>query len=135
MTDTSKNKKTDAEWQSLLSPELYHIARQSGTESPFSGTYNDTFEDGIYHCACCDEPLFCGTTKFPTQCGWPGFAKPMQNDTLQHHADYSIAGRPRTEVRCTACDAHLGHVFDDGPAHMGGLRYCINSLSLILKKP
>ncbi len=134
MTDTKKLKhKSDAEWQKILSPELYNIARLNGTERPYTGAYNNTYDKGIYHCACCDEPLFSSDMKFPTHCGWPGFAKPVTDNTVSEHTDTSLIHRPRIEVKCTACNAHLGHVFNDGPAELGGLRYCINSLSLILK--
>ena len=130
MTD----KKTDAQWKEILDPELYHVARNAGTQAPFTGKYTDVYTQGAYHCACCDAPLFESTMKFPTHCGWPGFAKPIKGAGVNEHVDTSIIGRPRTEVTCDECDAHLGHVFPDGPAEMGGLRYCINSISLVLKE-
>ncbi len=133
-TTKPDKRKSDAEWQRLLSPELYNVARLSGTERPYTGQYNDTYDEGMYHCACCDTPLFHSDMKFPTHCGWPGFAKPVTDSTLSEHADNTLIDRPRTEVKCHTCDAHLGHVFDDGPTEMGGLRYCINSISLVLKK-
>ena len=124
-------KKTDSEWKKILSPELYHVARESGTQPPHTGAYDHTFDDGIYVCACCDKPLFDSTMKFPTHCGWPGFAKPVSGTTIDEYTDTSY-GMNRTEVKCHNCDAHLGHVFPDGPTDMGGLRYCINSISLKL---
>ena len=127
------NKKTEEEWQKTLTPDLYHVARNAGTEAPFTGKYTDVYTDGTYHCACCDTPLFESAMKFPTQCGWPGFSKPIKEKAIDEHSDKSIPFRPRTEVTCHECDAHLGHVFSDGPVEMGGLRYCINSISLILK--
>ena len=124
-------KKTDTEWRKILSPELYHVARESGTQRPHTGDYDNTFDEGVYVCACCDAPLFDSTMKFPTHCGWPGFAKPVSDTTISEHTDTSF-GMTRSEVKCHACDAHLGHVFPDGPTDMGGLRYCINSISLKL---
>ena len=136
MTDKKPLKhKSDSDWRKILSPELYNIARLSGTERPYTGKYNDEYRDGIYHCACCDTPLFSSDMKFPTHCGWPGFAKPITDTTISEHADNTLLHCTRTEVKCTACEAHLGHVFKDGPAEMGGLRYCINSISLVLKHP
>ena len=126
-------KKSDDEWKKLLPPELFYVAREKGTEAPFTGKYDNVFDDGVYVCACCDEPLFNSDMKFPTHCGWPGFAKPVNGNSVAEHRDTSF-GMERVEITCTNCDAHLGHVFPDGPADMGGLRYCINSISLKLKK-
>ena len=124
-------KKTDAEWKAILSPDLYYVARQKGTERPHVGEYTNVFQSGYYVCACCDTKLFDSDSKFSTHCGWPSFAKPTTPDVLDEHSDYSH-GMTRTEVTCHACDAHLGHVFPDGMPEMGGLRYCINSISLKL---
>ena len=126
-------KKSDDEWKKLLPPELFYVAREKGTQAPFTGKYDNVFDDGVYVCACCDEPLFNSDMKFPTHCGWPGFAKPVSTDSVSEHRDTSF-GMERVEITCTSCDAHLGHVFPDGPTDMGGLRYCINSISLKLKK-
>ena len=126
-------KKSDDEWKKLLPPELFYVAREKGTEAPFTGKYDNVFDDGVYVCACCDEPLFNSEMKFPTHCGWPGFAKPVNADSVSEHRDTSF-GMERVEITCTNCDAHLGHVFPDGPSDMGGLRYCINSISLKLVK-
>ena len=122
-------KKTDAQWREILPPELYYVARENGTERPHTGAYNNTFDHGDYVCACCDAKLFNGDMKFPTHCGWPGFAKPATDTAVDEYTDTSH-GMVRTEVKCHNCDAHIGHVFPDGPSDMGGLRYCINSISL-----
>lgn len=124
-------KKTNAQWKKILPPDLYYVARQQGTERPHTGQYTDTFTAGTYVCACCDSPLFSSEFKFPTSCGWASFAQPLIPDRVNAHPDHSH-GMNRVEVTCHACDAHLGHVFPDGPEHMGGLRYCINSISLKL---
>lgn len=134
MTDNTplkKMTKTDAEWRKILSPELYRVARQQGTERPHVGEYTNVFNHGHYVCACCNTKLFDSTMKFPTHCGWPSFAKPISEEVIDEHEDRSH-GMQRTEVTCHGCDAHLGHVFPDGPREMGGLRYCINSISLKL---
>ena len=127
------NKKSDEEWEKILSDELFYVARQKGTQPPFAGKYTDVFDDGTYVCACCDEPLFSSDTKFPTHRGWPSFAQPISQKSVSQHIDNSL-DTLRTEIVCGSCDAHLGHVFDDGPEEMGGLRYCINSISLKLIK-
>jgi peptide-methionine (R)-S-oxide reductase len=120
--------KTKEEWQELLPPETYYVAREHGTEPAFSGEYASFKGDGIYHCACCGAPLFDSTAKFDSGTGWPSFDRPITPDALEEKRDISH-GMIRIEVLCAACDAHLGHVFPDGPATTG-LRYCINSVCL-----
>lgn len=120
--------KTDKEWQELLSPEAYIVARRHGTEPPFSGEYAHFKEDGIYRCVCCGAPLFDSTAKFDSGTGWPSFDRPVTDEVLEEKRDITH-GMIRTEVLCAMCDAHLGHMFPDGPAPIG-LRYCINSVCL-----
>ena len=120
--------KSDAEWREQLTAEQYHITRLHGTEPPFSHPYNATKKDGTFNCVCCGEPLFGSADKFDSGTGWPSFTAPVSGDALSEHEDRKLFMK-RTEVRCAACDSHLGHVFPDGPEPTG-LRYCINGLAL-----
>ena len=120
--------KTDAEWRALLSEEQYEITRRKGTEQPFSSELCGLFEPGRYHCVCCDTPLFDSTTKFESRTGWPSFTAPLAPDVVAYDVDMSY-GMQRIEVTCNVCDAHLGHVFPDGPPPTG-LRFCINAVAL-----
>ncbi len=123
--------KSDAEWRERLTPEQYYILRQKGTERPWSGEYNLTKANGMYHCAGCGAELFSSDTKFDSGTGWPSFFDPMDHDAVELRPDNSHFMR-RTEVVCKRCGGHLGHVFDDGPRDAGGLRYCINGCALQL---
>jgi peptide-methionine (R)-S-oxide reductase len=120
--------KKEADWKAQLTEEEYFITRQKGTEARFSGEHCSRYEPGIYACICCDTPLFDSTEKFESGTGWPSFTQPIQENNINYHKDTSY-GMVRVEVMCNACDAHLGHVFPDGPEPTG-LRFCINSVSL-----
>ena len=123
-----KIQKADAQWREELSPEAYYVTRQKGTERAFTGQFWDHRAIGIYRCVCCSTPLFASDTKFDAGCGWPSYFAPLNPDNVREESDNSH-GMIRTEILCNVCDAHLGHVFPDGPPPTG-LRYCINSLSL-----
>lgn len=123
--------KSDAEWKQQLSPEQYKVTRKHGTERAFTGQYWNAKTDGVYHCICCDQPLFDADTKYDSGTGWPSFYAPVSDEAVTDKEDRSLFMR-RTETLCSRCDAHLGHVFPDGPQPTG-LRYCMNSAALTLK--
>jgi len=123
--------KSESEWKAQLSSEAFYVCRQHGTEAPFSGTYNDNKEEGLYKCVCCDSPLFESETKFDSGTGWPSYYEGVE-DAITEIKD-STHGMTRVEVKCSNCDSHLGHVFPDGPEPTGN-RYCINSVCLTFEE-
>lgn len=130
-TGTLKVVKTDEEWRAQLTPDQYRITRQHGTERAFSSPDFDSGKNGVYHCICCNRPLYHSATKFNSGTGWPSFYEPISADAVTKHHDTSY-GMTRTEIRCADCDAHLGHVFPDGPPPTG-LRYCMNGVALVFE--
>ncbi|MFL5787669.1 MAG: peptide-methionine (R)-S-oxide reductase MsrB [Flavisolibacter sp.] len=131
-TDTTKVNMTEEEWKKILPSDVYHIARQKGTERPWSSPLEKNNEAGTYYCAVCGNPLFISDTKFESACGWPSFFQPISKGSIIYSPDDSY-GMKRTEVMCGRCKSHLGHVFEDGPPPTG-LRYCINGVVLYFKK-
>ncbi len=124
----SDSKRSEQEWREVLTPKQYRVCREKGTEAPFSGEYLDHKAIGVYHCTCCRSPLFVSDAKFESGCGWPSFWAPVSKQAIEYREDLSL-GMERTEILCANCDAHLGHVFPDGPQPTG-LRFCVNSVSL-----
>jgi peptide-methionine (R)-S-oxide reductase len=124
-----KLKKSEEEWKAELTPEQYEVVRNKGTEAPFTSELNENKAEGTYKCVACGQPLFTSENKFDSGTGWPSFDRPMEDDAVETEADNSLLMR-RTEVLCSKCDAHLGHVFDDGPAETTGQRFCINGCAL-----
>jgi peptide-methionine (R)-S-oxide reductase len=131
-TPEKRVEKSEDEWKTILTPEQYRVTRQKGTESPHTGALCAIYDEGQYNCICCNTPLFDSTIKFDSSSGWPSFTQPIQVNSIKYHKDVSF-GMVRVEVMCNTCDAHLGHIFPDGPAP-SGLRYCVNSESMVLNK-
>ena len=131
MTEKTKIEKSEQEWRQQLTPEQFAVARKAGTEPAFTGKYYKTKDKGMYTCVCCGQPLFSSDTKYESGSGWPSFYQPVAEGAVEEKTDVTH-GMRRTEVRCSSCDAHLGHVFEDGPAPTG-MRYCMNSAALDLK--
>lgn len=132
MVETEKVRKTEAEWREVLTPEQFRVMREKGTDHPFAGPLLNNHQEGVYHCAACNAPLFTSDKKFESGSGWPSFWLPVSAQAIEAHEDNAL-GMRRIEVTCARCDAHLGHLFPDGPRPTG-MRYCINSTSLAFSK-
>lgn len=130
--DTFTINKTEAQWKEQLTEEQFYIIRKKGTDRPYTGKYDQHWEEGTYECAACGNELFTSNTKFDAGCGWPSFYEALDKTKIMEKPDYSH-GMKRIEILCAKCGGHLGHVFDDGPSDKGGLRYCVNSTSLQFK--